>query len=208
MKKIFFISIYIITANILQAQTNIGLKAGYNYSTARVYTKSIKQSNHYKSGYSFGIMFKAPFDGVLHFSPCISYNRRGYEYLPSAGNVQEIQNTIHYIDIAPGISFDFPTQSSAAFILGFSPVLSFAISGEEKNFFQNDSVVTKKMIFNFTNYGLIDIGFNGSIGYRFNRKFLIEASCFLGAANIENNVVRKRKINNRMFNFSMGYYFK
>ena len=66
-------------------------------------------------------MFKAPFDGVLHFSPFIAYNRRGYKYLTSTGNIEEIENTIHYVDIAPGVSFDFSVQSNAAFIVGFSP---------------------------------------------------------------------------------------
>ena len=208
MKSIFLVSIPILTASILQAQTNIGIKAGYNYSTARIYTKNIKQTSQYKNGYSFGLMFKAPFDGALHFSPFVAYNRRGYKYLPSTGSIQEIENTIHYIDIAPGVSFDFPIQTNSAFILGISPVLGFAISGKEKNIFANDSTVTKKMIFNFTNYGLIDVGFNGSIGFRFVNKFLIEASCLLGAADIENNDSNKRRINNRMFNFSLGYYFK
>lgn len=208
MKNTFFIAIFILTASILQAQTNIGFKAGYNYTTARVYIKSVKQNNQYKSGYGFGIMFKAPFDGVLHFSPYMAYNRRGYKYLPASGNIKEIENTIHYIDVAPGVSFDFPLKGSATFIIGFSPVAGFAISGKEKNIFSNDSAAIKSMTFNFYNYGLFDIAFNGSAGYRFNNKFLIEISCLYGVANIENNVVIKRKISNLMLNFSLGYYFK
>ncbi len=208
MKNILFISVCIFTINILQAQTNIGFKAGYNYATARVYVENTKQTNQYKSGYGFGIMFKAPFEGVLHFSPYIAYSRRGYKYSPATGNIKEIENTIHYIDIAPGVSFDFPVQSNATFVVGFSPVLGLAISGKEKNIFSNDSAVIKNMRFNFYSYGLVDIGFNGSAGYRFNNKFLIEASCLYGVANIENNNLLKRSISNRMFNFSLGYYFK
>jgi hypothetical protein len=207
MKNFFFISICIFIVNILKAQTNIGFKAGYNYTTARVYVESSKQNSQYKSGYGFGIMFKAPFDGVLHFSPYMAYNRKGYKYFP-AGDIKEIENTIHYIDIAPGVSFDFPLQQNKVFVVGFSPVLSFAISGKEKNQLPNSSVVTKNMKFNFSNYSLVDIGFNGSIGYRFNNKFLIESSCLYGVANIENNDFKNRKISNLMFNFSIGYYYK
>ena len=144
MKNIFFLSISILTSDILQAQTKIGFKAGYNYTTARVFVKNIKQNNQYKSGYGFGIMFKAPFEGVVHFSPYIAYNRKGYKYLPASGNIKEIENTIHYIDIAPGLSFDFPVQGNAAFIIGFGPVLGLAISGKEKNIFTNGTNTTKK----------------------------------------------------------------
>lgn len=207
-KKLLFATLGISISYLLPAQTNIGFKAGYNYSTARVFVKNLKQKTDYMSGYSFGIMFKAPFEGVLHFSPYAAYNRRGYIYFPDSAGLKKIENTIHYIDIAPGVSFDFPTNNNSTFIVGFSPVFGFAISGREKNIFSNDSVTEKKMILNFSNYGVYDIGITANIAYRYGKKFLLEASYYYSFANIENNDLNKRNIQNRMFNISLGYYVK
>ena len=65
------------TYNTSPAQTKIAVKGGATFSTARVYVGSEKQDTKINAGYGMGILFKVPFEGVLHFSPWVAYNRRG-----------------------------------------------------------------------------------------------------------------------------------
>jgi Outer membrane protein beta-barrel domain len=207
MKKILTTAISYFILHTVSAQTNLGIKAGYNYSTARVIANGVKQKTQYISGYGAAIMFKTWFDGVLHFSPYIAYNRRGYSYSPDTGAIKQIENTIHYIDVVPILSFDFPINPSQSFIAGFGPVMGFAISGKEKITPVNGLTSEKKMVFSFADYGRYDVGLTANIGYRFN-KYLLEVSYLYSLTDLENNEAIKRDIRNRMFNMSVGYYFK
>ena len=58
------------------------------------------------------------------------------------------------------------------------------------------------------NYGFIDMGVGGSLGFHTN-KLLIEAGYQMGLANINNNVENDfRNIQNRMFSLQIGYFLK
>ena len=207
MKKLFTTAISLFILHTVSAQTNLGIKAGYNYSTARVLAKDVKQKSQYISGYGAGIMLKTWFDGVLHFSPYIAYNRRGYSYNPDTGPIKQIKNTIHYIDIVPMLSFDFPVNPTQSFIAAFGPVLGFAITGKEKTTYINRPATDKKMIFGFADYGRYDVGLTTNIAYRFN-KYLLEIGYLFSLTDLENNDNSVRDIRIRSINLSVGYYFK
>jgi len=207
MKKLFVAAFSIFTSYTISAQTNLGIKAGYNYSTAKVISNGVDQKTGYISGYGAAIMLKTWFDGVLHFSPYIAYNRRGYTYNPEGTAIKQIENTIHYIDVVPVLSFDFPVKSQQTFIVGFGPVVGFAITGKEKTTGLNGTVTTKNMAFGFGDYGRYDAGLTANTGYRIN-KYLIEISYLYSLTDMENNEDIPRDIRSRMFNLSLGYYFR
>lgn len=189
------------------AQTKTAIKAGANISTARVYQEDQKLDTKFNPGYGIGILFKVPFEGVLHFSPWLAYNRRGYTYAPKTGNITQYKNTIHYIDIMPALSVDFPSGKNSL-VLSAGPHVSVAIAGTEKVSAGNTSSSSKMKFSTSANYGLIDLGMGGSIGYHL-KKFFVETSFQLGLANINNNVeADKRNIRNRMISLHAGYFLK
>jgi hypothetical protein len=207
MKKFFTTTSLFFILHIISGQTNLGVKAGYNYSTATIMENGVKQKTGYVSGYGAAIMLKTWFDGVLHFSPYIAYNRIGYSYSPMGNHIKQIENTIHYIDVVPALSFDFPVGPARSFIAGFGPVIGFAISGKEKSTDENGISTEKKMVFSFGDYGRYDAGLTANIGYRFN-KYLLEISYRYSLTDMENNEDINRDIRTRMFNMSVGYYFR
>ena len=207
MKKIFITGISFFIWSSIYAQTNLGIKAGYNYSTAKVLVNGTDQKTSYVSGYGAAIMFKTWFDGVLHFSPYIAYNRRGHSYTPGGTDIKKIENIIHYIDVVPILSFDFPVTTQQTFIVGFGPVVGFALTGKEKTTAVNGTVTKKNMVFGFGDYGRYDAGLTANAGYRWN-KYLLEVSYLYSLTDMENNEDNPRDIRNRMINLSLGYYFR
>ncbi len=195
----------------LFAQTKMAIKGGYNYSTARAYFTEIKQGTGFKSGGGLGILFKADFDGVLHFSPSIMVNQRGYSIKPLSGSIKKYDNTITYLDLYPGLSLDFPIKGNEekTFVVGFGPQISFAATGTEKTTDAAGVITKSKMKFSTTgNYGVGDIGMNASIGIQIN-KLMVEAKYCHGLASINNEEeFDGRNIRNRMFSLNIGYFFK
>lgn len=189
------------------AKTKLAIKGGANMSTARVYQNDQKLDNKFVQGYGIGLLFKIPFEGKLYFSPNLAYNRRGYTYTPNAGTINEYQNTIHYFDIVPNLSLNLPAGKNA-FVLSAGPHLSVAIAGTEKQTTANNTTSSKMKFSLSGNYGFLDLGVGGSLGFHTN-KFLIEAGYQMGLANINNNVENDfRNIRNRMFSLQIGYFLK
>lgn len=205
--KVVFAFFPVLFFGLASAQTKIAIKAGANISTARVYQNDVKLDTKYNTGYGVAVLFKVPFDGPLHFSPSVGYNRRGYTYMPASGTITQYQNTIHYIDILPALSLDFPVGGNS-FVLSAGPHFSAALAGTEKTTSAN-VVSSSKMTFSTANhYGPVDVGLAGSIGYHL-KKILVEAGFQLGLSNINNDVeTDKRNIQNRMISLQVGYYFK
>jgi Outer membrane protein beta-barrel domain len=189
------------------SHTKIAIKGGANMSTARVYQNDQKLDSKFISGYGIGILFKVPFEGLLHFSPSVVYNKRGYTYRPKSGNITEYQNTIHYIDIFTALSIDLPAGKNT-FVLSAGPHFSAAIAGTEKTSTGTTSSSSKMKFSISNNYGVVDMGVGGSLGFHM-KKFLVEASYQLGLANINNNIETDfRNIRNRMVSLQVGYFLK
>jgi hypothetical protein len=192
---------------VVVAKTKVAIKGGANMSTARVYQNDQKLENQFVQGYGIGLLFKIPFEGHLYFSPNLAYNKRGYKYTPKSGTITEYQNTIHYFDIVPNLSLNLPVGKNA-FVISGGPHLSVALAGSEKQT-EGNTTNSSKMKFSLSgNYGFIDLGVGGSLGFHTNQ-FLIEAGFQMGLANINNNVENDfRNIQNRMFSLQIGYFLK
>ena len=207
MKKIMITLFVLAFVLVSYAQTKIAIKAGYNYSFARVYFNDIKQPSDSKNGYGIGILFKAPIEGVVHFSPYIAFNSRGFVIRPLADTFKKAEFSIQYIDFVPALSFDLPTGGNS-FDISVGPVFGFTSFGHQKVTNNNDVTTSKKLTFGYGSYGWIDIGLSGSLGYHM-KKVFFEAGYFLGLANINNDESNiPQNIRNRMVSLNIGYYIK
>jgi hypothetical protein len=188
------------------AQTKIALKAGAGISTANVDINGVKQSSTSRPGFSLGVLFDVPFDGVLHFSPFASYNMFASKTQYKATDTA-YQTTIHYLHLAPGFSAHFASGNTNSFVVGLSPVLGITNFGNRKT--TTGGVTTNQKIkFGFEGLGWFDLGFNGSLGYHF-RKIFVEANYYYGTTNINNNVeFDGTRFRNRMLTLNIGYFLK
>lgn len=193
------------------AQTKIAIKGGFNYNTARVYQYGVKQPNKFNPGFGIGILIKTQFDGLLRFSPYAGYNMRGYKYDRIVGaNDTTFSNTIHYLDLVPALSLDFPAGGSDdnLFVVSGGPQLGIALAGTEKRTVKGVTTSSRMKINTDGDYGFFDLGLGMSIGYH-TRKFLVEVGYQLGFANINNDGdLDGRNIRNRMISFNLGYYIR
>ena len=206
--KIFFLLLSLwLLIQFSNAQTRIAIKGGFNYSTAAISEDGKKLSKGFKSGLGLGVLFKAPFDGALHFSPYVAFNQRGFSYRPNSGSITEYQNTINYIDIVPALSTDF-TLGENSVVISVGPHLSYAFSGKEK---RTEAGITTKYPMKFSTagyYGPFDLGFSSSLGFH-TKKIFVEAGFQLGLSSINNEEeFDNKKIQNRMLSLNLGYYLK
>ncbi len=207
MKKILLTLFALSYIHICYTQTRIALKGGYNHSTAKVSYNAIVQPVTAVPGAGFGLLFKVPFDGPLHFSPYAQINTRGFSVKPNTGNYTKIQTMIAYLDIVPALSLDFGNKDHS-FVFSVGPVLSFTDFGREKKTDSNQVTSSAKMKFGFGEYSWIDLGAASSIGVHFKKTF-IEAVYYYGLANINNNSEFDGiNIRNRMLTLGFGYYLK
>jgi hypothetical protein len=187
------------------AQTKIGIKAGPTFSTALVKVGGVKQSSSFKPGASVGVQFDVPFDGPLHFSPYAAYNMRASSTQYTSG--AKVQTTIHYLDLAPGVSVHLKSGTNNAFVIGFSPVIGITNFGNRKTTV-NGTTTSQKMTFGYEGTGWFDLGLTGSLGYQF-KKMFIQANYYHGLTNINNNSEFDGiNIQNRMFSLQVGYFLK
>lgn len=203
--------------NIKHERASYAIKAGFNYSTAKVKFYDTDLSNGYKPGFSAGLLIKAVLEKNLHFSPYIGYSMKGYTHTLSATSISKYDNVIHYLEIVPAFSYDIKRKKHG-FILSVGPYAAVAFSGTEKTT-KTTGLETKKMKFSIEgDYSRLDLGLNTSIAYRYN-KFFIEAGYQYGFTNINNNadvkistnsplVIDPRDIRNRVVNVSLGYYLR
>lgn len=207
MKSIItFLSIFTIITT-AGAQVKVGVKGGWNYSTAKAVYTGVNQSTGYTNGFGLGMLAKVPFDGILHFSPSVMINNRGFIIKPSTGTNKKEQYSITYLDLIPALSVDFENGNNTVSI-ALGPDFGFTNFGKLKATDMAGATTSEKMKFGYGGYGWFDLGLNTSVAYRM-KKVFVELGYFTGLANINNNEeIDGRNIRNRMLSLNVGYYFK
>jgi hypothetical protein len=196
-----------IVINSTAAQVKLAVKSGYNLTTTRAVYAGVKQPSGYTGGYGIGALLKMPFDGVLHFSPSVMVNKKGFIIKPIAGTNKKEQYAITYVDLIPSLSADFE-KGANAFVISLGPAISFTNFGKLKTTDNIGVTSSQKIKFGYGNLGWFDIGLNASIGYHM-KKVFVELGYTNGLASINNNEeLDQRNIRNRMISLNIGYYFK
>jgi hypothetical protein len=151
----------------------------------------------------------------LHFFPTIQYSKKGYtvdlkdQAFPPSTIAINNNTSIHTIDFAPLLQFDFSKKPSHIF-LRFGPSFDFAISGTESfdtvNIAGERGNVTQDMLFSFGDYGRISASLAGHIGYQAESGFMIFAHYNYGIGSM-NNADYGPRILHRIAGISAGYLF-
>ncbi len=208
MKKYISIALAVLITVTVNAQVRVGVKGAWNYATGKAVYTGVKQSTSYIQGYGIGAMAKIPFDGVLHFSPSVMINKRGFTVNNPAGSAnKKEQYSATYLDLIPALSADFDDRNNT-FSISAAPVVGFTNFGKLKITDSSGITASQNMKFGFGAYGWFDLGLQAGISYRM-KKVVIEAGYYTGLANINNQEETDgRNMQHRVITVSIGYYFK
>jgi hypothetical protein len=188
------------------AQVKLAVKGGWNYCTTRAVYANVKQPSGFTNGYGIGALLKMPFDGVLHFSPSVMVNKKGFIIKPSGTNTKE-QYSLVYVDLVPSLSVDFE-KGDNSFVISLGPDIAITNFGKLKITGNNGVTTSQNLKFGYGEIGWFDVGLNASVGYHM-KKIFVELGYTNGLASINNNEeIDQRNIRNRMLSLNIGYYFK
>jgi hypothetical protein len=213
MKRIivFFAALFCFITAFSQVQFQIF--AGPHISSTHYSIESVEQPTDTKVGFHFGAGYKIPFEGILFFSPAISYAMRGYKVQfnqPSfPPDLLAIDNdvTFHELDVDPLLQFDLSKKPSHLFIKA-GPSFNFILWGNEKYNLATGESVDRAMKFSTTNsYGRYNASLTTQFGYETSKGFTISVYYLRGMISM-NNEEQGPSIYNSMYGFTLGKFVK
>jgi hypothetical protein len=174
---------------------------------------STKQPATSKIGFHLGAGYKIPFDGILFFSPSISYAMRGYKvefnkpsYPPDLLATNN-NTTFHEIDVNILLQFDLSKKPSHLFFK-FGPSFNFILSGKEKFDLSTGESVNRAMKFSTTNsYGRYNASLTAHFGYETSGGLSISGNFLYGMISM-NNEEQGPSIYNYMYGLTIGKYLR
>ena len=202
----------VFTTNISFSQVSYGVFGGPQLTTAKYKINEEKQKTDFKTGFQLGATIKIPFDNQLYFGPAIYYSMKGYKvklnrpsYPPTELAINN-ETTIHTLEIAPLLQYDFSTQPSH-FFMKFGPAIDIAFSGKEKfDTVDGGKPVERPMPFAFTAYGRFTAQAILHVGYQHARGLMVFAHYAEGLGGL-NNADGGPVIKHRIIGLSLGWCF-
>jgi hypothetical protein len=209
---IFFIVVFYCDT-IFSQEVQFEIFAGPHLSSTTYSISSATQPTDTKVGFHLGAGYKIPFDGILFFSPSISYAMRGYEvqfnqpsYPPDLLAIDN-NTTFHEIDVDPLLQFDLSKKANHLFIKA-GPSFNFILSGKEKYNLATGEYIGRSMKFSTTNsYGRYNASLVGQFGFETSKGFIIYAYYLRGLISM-NNETQGPSIYNSMYGLTLGVSFK
>jgi hypothetical protein len=211
MKKI--IALCILTSISLAglAQTQWGIFAGPQVTTAKYFITGNKQDVSNKFGFQAGLSCKIPFEKNLYFSPAAFYSMKGYKVnfngISDPPDSLAINNntTFHTFELAVLLQYNFGNKPGHFFIKA-GPSLDFQLLGNEKYDRSDNTTVDRSMTFSFVNYGRYAANVLLHFGYETAKGLMIFGQYTYGIGNLNNHDEGPR-ILHRAYGISVGKYF-
>src|SRR5690349_17971775 len=211
MKTRFIVTLSLLFAVVTtKAQVAVGFFAPQ--ATSAMYDiKNQKQKTGYKYGAQAGINLKIPFEGRLYFAPSLYYSLKGYKVdytlnaYPPGDNAISNETTIHTIELAPYLHYDFSSKPGHFFVQA-APAMDYNVKGKEKYVKSNKEVVERDMKFSFEDYGYATASANIHFGYETAKKTFVFAHYAHGMGSLNNSDGGPR-IRHRVIGISFGKYF-
>ena len=192
------------------AQNQVGIFIGPQATKTKYLILNQTQKNELRYGFQAGMNMKVPFEAPLFFAPSIFYSMKGYKVtytefaFPPDTAATNNQTTIHTVELAALLQFDFSNKPGHFFIKG-GPSLDFQLFGKEQFTLKSGSVVKRNMKFSFGDYGHYSANMLAQFGYETVDGFMIFAQYTHGLASI-NNADGGPQIRHRIFGISIGKY--
>jgi hypothetical protein len=214
MKKtiIFFAAIFC-SAAIFSQEVQFQIFAGPHISSTTYSINATSQPTDTKPGFHVGAGYKIPFEGILFFSPSISYAMRGYKVqfnqpsFPPDLLAVDNNTTFHEIDVDPLLQFDLSKKPSHLFIR-VGPSFNFILWGNEKYNLATGESVDRAMKFSTTNwYGRYNASLLGQFGFETAKGLTIYAYYLDGLISM-NNEEHGPSIFNSMYGLTLGKFLR
>jgi hypothetical protein len=209
--KILFLIGFICVAHISIAQTRFALFAGANATTSSYSVRGAKQTTDIKPGFILGASYKIEFEKNLYFSPAAFYSLKGYKVTlnqaayPPGTEVIKNNVTVHSIEIAPLLQYDFSSRPTHFFIK-LGPCFEMQLYGKEKMLLISGATVSSRMKYGFAEYGRYSASALLQFGYQLNRNVFVQAYYAHGLSNL-NNADHGPDIKYRSGGLSVGRFF-
>jgi len=213
MKRIIIFFTAIFCCNKIFSQPQVEIFAGAHISSTDYSINAVKQPTDTKTGFHFGARLKVPFEGIVFFSPAISYAMRGFKvqfnqpsYPP---DLLAIDNnvTFHEIDIDPLLQFDLSKKPGHLFIR-IGPSFNFILWGKEKYNLATGESIDRSMKFSTLNgYTRYNASLLGQFGYETSKGFAIYAYYLRGMVSM-NNEEQGPSILNSMYGLTLGKFLR
>lgn len=194
-------------------QVRLAVFGGPQMTSAKYKIKEEKQATEFKPGFQLGATLKVPFENQLFFAPAVYYSMKGYKVkldlpsFPPSELAINNETTLHTIEFAPLLHFDFSTQPSHFFVK-LGPAIDFNFSGKEKfDTIGGKDPVERSMKFSFSEYGRVTAQGILHIGYESSKGYMIFAHYAEGMGSL-NNADNGPRIKHRIAGISFGWYLR
>ncbi|MCZ2102642.1 MAG: PorT family protein [Chitinophagales bacterium] len=212
--KLFVVILAISATSTLQAQ-EIGIKGGVNFANILAKDNDETYSDDFKSllGFHAGVTVDFPFTDMLAFQTGALLSQKGYKFEESEGGFFiKNKTTINYVDIPLHLKASFGVGGLNIYALA-GPYVGIGLSGKSKyeyNFGGQTEKEEEDISFGSgddDDIKRLDYGLSVGAGVEINNQVSLGATYNLGLANLSNYTDNGSKINNRVFQISVGYKF-
>jgi len=192
-KVILVVSVTILTMVFVQAQVDIGVRAGFNFTNVNISSGGLSLSPEMKPGIQFGIVGEITLPLPISLQTGILFAQQGYKLEFSESYMGEKFSTkgksiLNYIQIPVNAQYKIGI-GNVGLLFQAGPYLGFALSGKAKHETTISGKTEKKTEdIEFGEGGMkrLDAGFGIGAGVRFGH-FQAGIGYNLGLANIANN---------------------
>lgn len=195
------------------SQVKLAVFGGPQMTTAKYKIEEEKQPVKFKPGFQLGATLKVPFENQLFFAPTMYYSMKGYKVtlktpsFPPSELAINNETTLHTLELAPLLHFDFSTQPSHFFVK-LGPAIDINFSGKERfDTAGGKEPVERSMKFSFTEYGRVTAQGILHVGYESSKGYMIFAHVAEGMGSL-NNADHGPRIKHRIVGLSFGWYFQ
>lgn len=194
MKKLFtLLAVVALTTVVSFAQTQFGIKAGFNNSAIGSSESEMNDLISSKTGMQLGAVAMFELSDVVQLRTGASYTQKGAT-LDFLGN--DVLYAIDYVEVPVDFAF---VLGDGGFALSAGPYLAFVMSGKIK--FDGESEDIEDL-------SSMDFGLNFGASYLINEQILIDARYGMGLMNMNSDTdANDETILNGALQFSVGYVF-
>jgi len=199
------------TITLLQSNAQLTVFGGVQQTSALYNIRGVNQATEAKQGFIAGVGLKTLIEGPAYFSPMLFYSQKGYKvtfdrkaYPPDTG-AKNNNTTIHTLELAPLIQFNFSKKPSYVF-LRIGPSIDASLSGTESFDSTNGKHITQKMFFDFGAYGYAAASAVVHLGFQHQSGFTAFAYYQYGLSNF-NNADFGPEIFHRIGGIAIGWKF-